>query len=150
MLLYNATERDQSIKAFGNWFNFKPGQVKNVQENFGRFICMDKKEYGVVELPVEFEDPAFAQTEAGIQIMADRRIEGRTNRVLHIKRILHNETVSLKKDLEIKGEKVNPDVYMMPEVAALYDELVLYKREKDDAQRVLMDKVQSNRKKLNE
>jgi len=150
MLLYNTTDIDQSIKAFGNWFNWKPGQIRNVQDHFGRFIHTDKKEYGVVELSEAFEDPTYKDTEEGKRILEEKRIEGRTNRVRFIQQILHNETVSLKIDLEKAGQKVNPDVFMTPQVAAMYDELLAYKREKDDAQRELMNKIQNARKKLND
>jgi len=150
MLMYNTTDVEQSIKAFGNWFNWKPGQIRNIQDNFGQFIHTDKKEYGVVSLPEEFEDSTFKDTEQGQAILMEKRIEGRSNRVRHIQRIIHNETVSLRVDLEKAGQKINPDLLMTPEVAKLYDELAAYKKEKDDAQRELMNKVQNIRKKLNE
>lgn len=150
MILYNTTDKEQSVKAFGNWFSFKPGQLKNIREEFGTFIVLDKKEYGIVALPDDFEDPSFQNTEEGQRIMAEKRIEGRSNRVRHIQRVMHNEQVSLRQDLEKNGQRINPDLFATDEVVAMYEELAAYKKADDDARHERLNKIVNIKKKLNE
>lgn len=91
---------------FGSFFQFKPGQFKSMQEHFGRFIEMNRKETGLVVLPPEF-DPldeeryveGYDKTPEGKAALAEGRKRGIQNLIDHYANIIRNNQVSLRNDL---------------------------------------------------
>lgn len=150
MLLYNTTSEKQSVQAFGNWFSFAPGQMKVVDDKFGDFIAKDKKQYGIVALPQEFaEDITYKESEVGKQILLEKLLEGRGNRINFIRGIMHNEEVSLRQDLEKANLKINPNVFSSELYVKMLEEYKGYKKSDDDAQRERMDRIQRLKSDIN-
>jgi len=149
MLLYNATKMKQSVQAFGNWLTFGPEQIKMVGDEIGKFIVLEKKQYGIVELPSEFEDPSYKESEEGKAMLAEKTAEGRSNRITHLKRLVHNEEVSLKQDLEKAGIKVNPNVFSGDTYLSALHELNEYKRAKEDDEKNRLAEIQRLKSALN-
>lgn len=149
MILYNTTIDKQSVQAFGKWFTFNAGQVKTIDDKFADFIVKDKKQYGIVALPEAFEDLAFKDTEEGKAIMTEKMVEGRTNRINHIKFIMHNEEVSLRQDLEKSGLRINPNLFSSASYVNLLKEYNEYKRSDDDVQRERVNEIQRLKSAIN-
>lgn len=113
--VWNPTEETVRTVMFGNHFEFKPGQMKNMQEHFGRFVEMHRKEDGLVTLPPEF-DPfdeeryreGYEKTPEGQKILAEKKKEGIQNLINHHLWIVQNNQVSLRNDLVKKDPHTDP------------------------------------------
>lgn len=103
--------RPVKVLAFGNWFDFKPGQIKNMSENLAAFLTREKKSYGFANLPEAFEDPSYKDTDEGKQHLEAAIESGRRNVVAELMYRKRNLEVSLQKDLDIKGERSNSLIY---------------------------------------
>lgn len=94
-----------TVQAFGNWFSFKPGQVKSMDPRLVDFLTMDKKSYGFIALPdICGDDPDSEEAKAA---KAEAFVEGRKNIVKELERTIHNLEVSLQKDYDLAGMKVS-------------------------------------------
>lgn len=104
--VWNPTEESITTKIFGSHFEFKPGAFKNMQEQFAKFIEMNRKDTGLVTLPAQF-DPmdeeqyveGFDKTPEGKEILSEKRKEGVQNLVNHYSQIVYNNQVALRNDL---------------------------------------------------
>jgi hypothetical protein len=104
--VYNPTEETVETRVFGSYFTFKPGQMKNMNQNFCDFIQSNRKDTGLVVLPAEFDPMAeehyiegFEKTTEGKAILAQKREEGIKNLIDFHLGVIRNNQVSLKKDL---------------------------------------------------
>jgi len=95
------------VQAFGNWFEFKPGQVKNMQSDIAHFLTTDKKEYGFVSLPDSLEDEERTSN-VYKKAVAEANIIGRRNIVEKLSRMRHNIEVSMQRDLDMANIKADP------------------------------------------
>lgn len=100
-MVFNATEEEVSVQAQGNWFTFKPKQVKNMTDRIAQFLIEKRSEDGIVGLPAEFEDPDFKNTEEGRKILASKTKEGIDRFLMKQRRIVDNNLQSLARDLEM-------------------------------------------------
>lgn len=107
-LLYNTTLEEQHVKALGNHFTFKPGQIKMFQDNVAHWIATMRREQGIVSLPAEFEDPEYKESEEGKKALATAKAEGIKNYLEFHRKIVYNNQKSLKQDLEMANLKVDP------------------------------------------
>lgn len=113
-VVYNATNETQTVKAAGNWFTFKPGSMKNMDEFIARFISSERADYGLVVLPEEFEDPSFVNTPDGKTKMEEFKVMGVKNYVSHLRRMIYNNQVSMRLDLEKANLKIDPAALASP------------------------------------
>ncbi len=150
-LVYNTTEETQTIKIFGNYFTFKPGSQKNLEEKIAHNITTDKKEFGLVRLPVQFEEDAgFKDTAEGQKIMAEKRQEGLANYINHLRFIVANNQLSLRRDLEMKNIKADPAVYASEGEINAMKLLVKYQKQAEDSAQNQVDLVKELTKQINE
>lgn len=107
--IMNALETPINTQAHGKWFQWKPRQIKEIQNHdLAMFFTQNRGEEGLVgvsdqimELPEN--DPAR------LEYLEDRRKEGIEKRISKLDSIMRNLTESLKYDLEAKGmANVNP------------------------------------------
>lgn len=148
MLLYNATNEEQSVKAFGNWFNFKPKQIKEISDDIGRFIMIEKKHYGIVGLPDEMADLDYRQSEEGKAVLADRTREGVNNFVSELRKIVHNAEVGLRQDLEKSGLKSDYRAHMSKGEIDALRKLAAYQKDEEDVTKLQIDEIKELEKKL--
>lgn len=106
-LILSTDLENVKVQAMGNWFEFKPGQIKNMQKEFSDFLSLDKKEYGFVALPEALEDEDRS-SEVFKKAVEEATIQGRRNIVAKLNRMRHNLEVSMQKDLDMAGLKGNP------------------------------------------
>lgn len=109
-LIYNTTEEEQVVKVFGHFHRLKPGQIKSFQENVAHFMSTDRKEWGLVALPEEFEDLSHRDSAEGKAELARRRKEGLEAYLNRHRRVIYNNQVSLRSDLEKSNQKVDPSI----------------------------------------
>lgn len=144
--LMNCTNEEQSVKAVGNYFTFKPGQIKPiVSDDIAHFIVVDKKEHGIVRLPQQFEDDAdFKTTPEGKAILEKKKEEGMTHYLDHLRYIAKNLNISIRRDLEMANIKVDPLVYASEGEKKAIRLLAKYAKsgdEKDIAERDELNKI---------
>ena len=130
--VYNATNEQQDIKIFGNWFSFKPGQIKALDDKLAHGLCVDKKEYGIVGLPAEFEELEYRNSEEGKAILEAKKEEGIANYINHLRSIVMNNQVSLRKDLAMANMQLDPAVLATKGEMKAVEMLAKYQRGKDD------------------
>jgi hypothetical protein len=147
-LIMNASAEEQSVKVFGNYFSLKPGQIKNFEDKIAHFMATDRTDRGLVSMPDEFMDPNYAQTEEGKAILAERKRVGIENRCNHLRRVIYNNEVSLRQDLERANIKADPKVFASAGEIAAYEELVKYQAKQEDEDQKKVDKISELQKKL--
>lgn len=150
MLLYNTTSKNVHLRAHGNWFEFKVDQIKQVNESLGHFIATDKKDFGIVAIPEEFADMTYRASEEGKAKLAEYKANGIANRVAFLNRQKYNLEVSLKKDLDMKNLKLNPHIFATDKDIENMEELLDYKKSREDDETNRLNKVQAINKKLKE
>lgn len=92
-----------NVQVFGNWFSFKPGQVKVMDSRIVDFLNMEKRYMGFVALPdVCMEDPEHPDSVAA---KAEAIRSGRNNIIADLTKLVTNLEVSLQKDYDMAGIK---------------------------------------------
>lgn len=104
-LIYNPTPYKVQVKAMGNYFDFAPKQKKSMNDDIARFIAIDKKESGLVALPEICLDAP--ESEEAKQAMAELSRTGIINMLNYYKSVVHNLTVSLRRDLDMHNDKTD-------------------------------------------
>lgn len=147
-LVMNASAEVQEFKVFGNHFTLKPGQIKNFQENIAHFIAIERRGWGLVVLPEEFEDLDFRQSLEGQKLLEEKRAEGVAARIGRLKEIIYNNQVSLRRDLEMANIKADPKIYASDGEVSAYRELVKYQQKQEDAEQRKVDELKNLEKQV--
>lgn len=117
-------------QAYGNWFEFKPGQVKPMQDHIADFLCSNRKSQGFIALPESFlDDPKTADNQ---RALAAAYAEGRKAIVTELRKLRHNFEVSTQKDIDISGEKRSFMTELQPCHKEVYRRLALFKNAESD------------------
>lgn len=140
-LIYNTTNEQQSVKAFGNWFTFKPKQMKMIDDKLSHFLATEKKEYGLVALKEDFGDPTYLQSPEGQAELAAKENEGVKNYIAHHRSIIYNNQVSLRKDLETANLKIDPATLASDGEIKSMEIVAKYQQQEDDAAQKRVDRV---------
>jgi len=134
-LIYNPSKNKVRVKALGNFFEFKPEEVKSMNDDIAHFICLDKKESGLVSLPEEYIDQK--DTPEMKAIKEEKRIEGLKNQLAYHRWKVGNLMNSLAQDLAAKGMNIDPLTFAsdgeresMKIVKELTDELTVLHEDK--------------------
>jgi Skp family chaperone for outer membrane proteins len=129
-LVMNAHVREVKVQVFGNWFTFKPGQVKPMNEDVAKFLTMDRAYMGFVGLPeicVDSPDSPEAK-EAKIEALK----AGRAAVIANLERQRTNLEVSLQRDLDMTGHKTDATKLATPGDMEMYRQLAEYKQMEAD------------------
>lgn len=141
--IYNCTDADVTTQVFGNWFKFKSGQIKWMDEHMVRFIEENRQETGLVGLPDTFEDPGFKTTEEGEALLASAKEKGITRLVDFYREVIKNNQVSLRRDLARANEKVDPAVEASKGEIEAMRIVAKYQRLKEDTSQKRIDEVKT-------
>lgn len=141
-ILFNTTKEKQTVRAAGNYFTFAPKQIKMMDDVLGHFIAVDKKSYGIVALPQEFEEPEYKQTAEGKAILAQKEKEGLEHFLAFHRSKIHNNQVSLKKDLDRANLKIDPAVFATPQEIESMKIVSEYQAAHEDEAQKKIDQVQ--------
>ena len=141
MLIMNCTNEEQSVKALGNWFTFKPGQIKSMNEDIAKFIGEMRKENGLMILPESCEDVEYRNSEEGKAELEKIKEEGVNHYVRALRALIYNNQVSLRQDLERADIKVDPAVFASEGELKAMELVAKYQKHKDDADQKKIDRV---------
>jgi hypothetical protein len=131
--IYNATNETQRVKVFGNYFEFKPGQMKSLDDKFSQWLTMERGYLGLVPMPEEFTDPEYAKSEEGAQILAERKAAGVRAYTQWLRERIRNVEVSLRQDLEKANIKSDPRTWASDGEVEAYELLAKYQKQDQDA-----------------
>ncbi len=148
MFLMNATKEEQTIKALGNWFTFKPGQVKQVNDDLGHWITTMKAESGLVSLPDAYEDPEYKNSPEGKAAIEEARERGVKAYVDFHRSIVANNQVSLRRDLGQANIQADPAIYATQGELNSMRIVAAYQKAADDAEQKKVDEVRELMKKV--
>lgn len=127
--LMNALDKEQSIRAHGNWFTFKPKQIKMLRSSLVQFVIKSYRDQGFVEVDQTLAgDPAALATPEGKAALEEKVREGVTNYVDHLNKIVSNLTVSLKRDLDMANIKASPVAFATKQEKEAIREIEKYKK----------------------
>lgn len=147
MLVMNSTTENVKVQAFGNWFEFKPGQVKNLNDTLGQFMVTDKAYLGLVALSEQvMEDPTSAEA---IAAKEEARKVGIQRRIDYLKKNIHNLEVSLRRDLEMKNIKADPLTFATDSELSSYKELAKLQAFSEDAGKKRAEEIAKIKEQLN-
>ena len=108
VFVLNSLNKEVSTQAFGNWFTFKPGQMKRMRREIGDFLIRERRGLGLIFVSEKlYEDKEYASSEEGKAELEARTQEGINNRVAQLNSQVSN-LKSLQRDLEQKNMKVDP------------------------------------------
>lgn len=148
-MIFNATEREKNVCVQGNWFYFRPRQMKNISsESLSQFFVSNLAYEGFIRLSDKFEDPDYKKTAAGKEEYDEAVEKGMAARVTFLQYIINNDLVSLKQDLERKNDKSDPRSYMSKQMIAQMEELAQYKEKLSQANKEQIAQIQELEKKL--
>ena len=140
-LIFNATDHTVTTQARGNWFTFKPKQIKQMEGKLAQFLAEMRGEDGLMLLPDEFEDPDFQKTAEGKAILAKTTEEGIAKLTEKLRKVIYNLQVSLKIDLEKANIKVDPAAFASKGELEAMRMLAQYQKHGEDAQQKKIDEV---------
>ncbi len=107
--VYNPTEEEIATMINGNYFTWKPGQIKQMRESQAQFVDSNRQETGLVVVDDPRFIPAeesyimnFDKTPEGKEILEPLRERGLNNLINHLMSIIRNNQVSLRQDLANK------------------------------------------------
>lgn len=147
-LIMNATHKTITTKAIGNYFTFKPGQIKVMDEDIARFFATERGYMGFVSLDDRFEDPEFKESPEGKLAIAEARAKGVSARVTYLKQLIYNETTSLKQDLDRANIKADPRSFASDALVDYMEEVASYAKKEEDQVEKKVEKIKELEKKL--
>lgn len=107
-VIFNASNEQVHTQAFGNWFLFKPKQIKIMQDHIVDFLAQNRREDGFIALPLAFEDPNYQTTPEGKAALKSAETEGVSARIKKLMWIVNNNKQSLKNDMRMRNMDGDP------------------------------------------
>lgn len=109
LAVYNPTEEEITTTIHGNFFTWKPGQVKQMRATLAEFVNQNRQDTGLVLVTDPRFIPAeesyivnFDKTEQGQEILKPLKEKGINNLIEHLNFVIRNNQVSLRQDLANK------------------------------------------------
>ncbi len=109
LAVYNPTEEEITTTINGNFFTWKPGQIKQMRAHQASFVDSSRQELGLVVISdarfIPSEDAYimnFDKTEEGKQVLEPLREKGINNLIQHLSTVVRNNQVALRQDLANK------------------------------------------------
>jgi hypothetical protein len=145
----NCLDEEQTVVVGGNHFKFKPLEIKAFfQPNIARLITLDKRDYGFADLPPEFEDLSYRQTEEAKKIFEEKRKEGVEAYCARLRAAVYNAQVSLRMDLEKANIKADPRAFASKGDVVNMEKLIKYQKGHNDESLERIEKLKELEKKL--
>lgn len=156
-LVMNCLERENQVTIGGNTFTFSPKQIKEIHNpDIASEIVVRRQHLGFTGLPEELAylthirkgQPAPVADPEHEELIRNARQEGVNAYVNNLRRIIYNEQVSLKQDMERMNDKSDPRLMMKPQMVKNMEELVKYQTAKEDLSQQQVDKIKELEKKI--
>lgn len=148
--IFNATNETVTVKAAGNFFTFKPKEIKFFYNtDIAGFIAGERKHLGLIALPEEFvEDPGYEKTAEGQMKLKDLEEIGLDAFLAHHRSIIANNQVSLRQDLEKANLKIDPALLASKGELDSMRTVAKYQRQEEDRAQQRVDEVKELMKKV--
>lgn len=156
-VIMNALDEEQQISVGGTYFHFAPRQLKFFSnENIARTLVKNNKELGFMSMPDEMSHLAMAKPENFDKIISsdekalieEKRKEGVENYCSHLRALVYNAQVSMRKDLDTANIKTDPRSVASKGDLRNLEQLVKYQAKKEDADQKRIDRFKELEKKL--
>lgn len=133
-LVVNGTPDLQTVMVFGKHYEFKPGEIKAVDENVAFFLETKCSEQGLKSLPKEFEhDFEYRSSSEGKKIIEEKKKEALAAYADGLRLRVYNVQDSLARDMKTANIQADPWAFASKgEMEALEKLTSLQKLEKDD------------------
>jgi len=148
--IYNPLPREKSVCAQGNWFTFKPKQIKHLgSDSLAQFFTSNLSYEGFVRLSDNFEDPSYRLTPDGKGEIDAADAQGLAQRINFLQYIVNNDLNSLRADMEKANDKSDPRLQMSPQMVEQMKELAEYKKKLNDSKKEQVSQIQELEKLIN-
>jgi hypothetical protein len=147
-LVYNTTNETITTTVYGNHFEWKPKQIKNLQDRFAEFIKMERGYLGLQALPESFEDAEYKSSAEGKAQLESIEQAGIEQRVNFLRGIIYNNQVSLRGDLEKSNIKSSPEIHASKGELDAMRLVAQYQKKDDDAAQKRVDEIKELMKKV--
>jgi len=125
--IMNALETPINTQAHGKWFQWKPRQIKEIQNvDLAMFLTQNRGEEGLVAINDDIMELDKNSAEFK-DFIEERRKEGVQKRINKLAFIVQNLEQSLRYDLETKNIKADPYSFASKGELAAYKELATLK-----------------------
>ena len=141
VFVLNSLNKEVSTQAFGNWFTFKPGQMKRMRREIGDFLIRERRGLGLVFVSERlYEDKEYASSEEGKAELEQCTQAGINNRIAQLNSQVNN-LKSLQRDLEQKNIKADPLSYATEGDLSAMEELHAFQVRSNDADKKRLERV---------
>lgn len=115
----NATQETITLKIWGNWFTWKPGQKKVIRdEEMAKFIAMERKDSGIAVIPELMRDDEEVTPEeldarraASVGVEEEECRNALERYVARHREVIANNQISLRRDLQQANIQADPAAY---------------------------------------
>lgn len=120
--IMNALATPINTQAHGKWFQWKPGQIKEIQnQDLAHFFTQNRGEEGLVGINDNIMELA-PEDPTRVEFIEERRKEGVQKRINKLDSVINNLEQSLRYDLEAKNMKADPLTFASKGELAAYKE----------------------------
>lgn len=141
-LIFNATNEVQSVKAVGNWYTFKPKEIKAFYNaNIADFIAQERREYGLVLVDGRLSDLDFRNSEEGKALLTEYEDRGIDQFIDALRARIANNQISLRQDLEKANLKMDPAILASTGEIDAMRTVAKYQKNKEDREQQKIDEV---------
>lgn len=146
----NCLDEDQTVIVGGKHFAFKARQVKQFyQDQFADFILREKADAGFVEIPsIVGEDDNSSTPVTDKEALDAKRKDGIEAYCRRLRQLIYNCQVSLQRDLDIKGIKIDYKALASDGDLRNMEKLAKYQGKKEDADQLKVDRIKQLEKQL--
>ncbi len=140
--IMNALNETVSVQAHGNWFSFKPMEIKMLHNaKLAEFLHQYRGENGLVEVPETLME-MDKTTQEYRDAIQEKRKEGITKYIAKQQFIINNLEVSMRRDYEQSGQKGNYLGQASKGELAAYNQLAKYKEFEAEQQINIAEEIQ--------
>lgn len=142
MLVMNATNESQTTVAFGNYFTFKPKEMKRIKnDDIARWIGENRLHQGLFSLGDEFEDPDYRATDEAKATIKELEESALKHYVDSLRKTIYNNQVSLRQDLERANIKADPATFASEGELKAMRLVAQYQKANEDAEQAKINEV---------
>ncbi len=156
-VILNCLDEPNTCVVGGNHFQFKPGQLKYFHDiNIASLISRIKASDGFIALPDELEHLSHLKEEMMAKVITpeekaiieEKRKEGINNYCQRLRELIYNATVSLQKDIDVRGYKYDARVEATKADLKRLETLAKYQSEHLDLEQKRVDTFKELEKKV--
>ena len=156
-LIMNCLDKEQTTIVGGAHFSFGPHQIKYFSNpEIAANIAKLRKEDGFMRLPDELDHLGMLKPEQFEKVVTPEdkatitavRQEGVENYCRRLRELIYNATVSVQKDIDMKGLKLDARTLATKKDLERFKELAKYQKSKNDLEQKQLDEIKELEKQI--